>query len=331
MRACAALARPGGRLFFATINRNPKSYLFAVVGAEYVLGLLPQRHSRLREAHQAVGARAVVPRRRARGRSASGHDLQPAHQGLRARPRHRRELHGPRRAAGAAMTIRAVLFDLDGTFADTAPDLAGALNRLRGRARAARRCRWSTRAASPRTGARGMLRVGFGMIRSTPSTPRCGREFLDLYAENICRDTRLFAGIGELLAASRAAACRGASSPTRRSGSPCRCSPRSASPRAPPASWAATRPAGRSRIPIRCCIAAACLLGLAPAACLYVGDDLRDVAGRTCRRHAGARGGLRLPRRRGRPVSGARMRWSITAGPARDLELADLSGRRHQP
>jgi 2-polyprenyl-6-hydroxyphenyl methylase/3-demethylubiquinone-9 3-methyltransferase len=42
VRACAALVRPGGRLFFATINRNPKSYLFAIVGAEYVLGLLPK-------------------------------------------------------------------------------------------------------------------------------------------------------------------------------------------------------------------------------------------------------------------------------------------------
>jgi 2-polyprenyl-6-hydroxyphenyl methylase/3-demethylubiquinone-9 3-methyltransferase len=42
VRACAALARPGGRLFFATINRNPKSYLFAIVGAEYLLGLLPK-------------------------------------------------------------------------------------------------------------------------------------------------------------------------------------------------------------------------------------------------------------------------------------------------
>ena len=40
--SCARLARPGGRVFFSTINRNPKSYLFAVVGAEYVLGLLPK-------------------------------------------------------------------------------------------------------------------------------------------------------------------------------------------------------------------------------------------------------------------------------------------------
>lgn len=40
--ACADLARSGGHLMFSTINRNPKSYLLAVVGAEYVLGLLPK-------------------------------------------------------------------------------------------------------------------------------------------------------------------------------------------------------------------------------------------------------------------------------------------------
>jgi 2-polyprenyl-6-hydroxyphenyl methylase/3-demethylubiquinone-9 3-methyltransferase len=40
--ACARLARPGGKVFFSTINRNPKAYLFAVLGAEYVLGLLPK-------------------------------------------------------------------------------------------------------------------------------------------------------------------------------------------------------------------------------------------------------------------------------------------------
>ena len=40
--ACARLVRPGGQVFFSTINRNPKSYLFAVIGAEYILGLLPK-------------------------------------------------------------------------------------------------------------------------------------------------------------------------------------------------------------------------------------------------------------------------------------------------
>ena len=42
IRACAGLVRPGGNLFFSTINRNPKAYLFAILGAEYVLRMLPR-------------------------------------------------------------------------------------------------------------------------------------------------------------------------------------------------------------------------------------------------------------------------------------------------
>jgi 2-polyprenyl-6-hydroxyphenyl methylase / 3-demethylubiquinone-9 3-methyltransferase len=40
--ACAQLVKPGGTVFFSTINRNPKAYLLAVIGAEYVLGMLPR-------------------------------------------------------------------------------------------------------------------------------------------------------------------------------------------------------------------------------------------------------------------------------------------------
>ena len=40
--ACAQLVKPGGQVFFSTINRNPKSYLLAVIGAEYILRLLPR-------------------------------------------------------------------------------------------------------------------------------------------------------------------------------------------------------------------------------------------------------------------------------------------------
>jgi 2-polyprenyl-6-hydroxyphenyl methylase/3-demethylubiquinone-9 3-methyltransferase len=42
IRACATLVKPGGWVFFSTLNRNPKSYLYAVVGAEYVLNMLPR-------------------------------------------------------------------------------------------------------------------------------------------------------------------------------------------------------------------------------------------------------------------------------------------------
>ena len=42
VRACATLCKPGGTLFFSTLNRSPKSYLFAIIGAEYILKLLPK-------------------------------------------------------------------------------------------------------------------------------------------------------------------------------------------------------------------------------------------------------------------------------------------------
>ncbi|MEK8047112.1 bifunctional 2-polyprenyl-6-hydroxyphenol methylase/3-demethylubiquinol 3-O-methyltransferase UbiG [Ideonella margarita] len=42
VRACATLVKPGGWVFFSTLNRNPKSFLFAIVGAEYVLKMLPK-------------------------------------------------------------------------------------------------------------------------------------------------------------------------------------------------------------------------------------------------------------------------------------------------
>ena len=42
IKSCSKLVKPQGRVFFSTINRNPKSYFFAIVGAEYVLNLLPK-------------------------------------------------------------------------------------------------------------------------------------------------------------------------------------------------------------------------------------------------------------------------------------------------
>ncbi|MEO0318583.1 MAG: bifunctional 2-polyprenyl-6-hydroxyphenol methylase/3-demethylubiquinol 3-O-methyltransferase UbiG [Pseudomonadota bacterium] len=42
VKACATLVKPGGQVFFSTLNRNPKSYLFAIIGAEYLLRMLPK-------------------------------------------------------------------------------------------------------------------------------------------------------------------------------------------------------------------------------------------------------------------------------------------------
>jgi 2-polyprenyl-6-hydroxyphenyl methylase/3-demethylubiquinone-9 3-methyltransferase len=66
--ACAQLVRPGGLVLFSTINRNPRAFLFAIVGAEYVLGLLP------RGTHEY--ARFLRPSELARGARASGLDVE---------------------------------------------------------------------------------------------------------------------------------------------------------------------------------------------------------------------------------------------------------------
>jgi 2-polyprenyl-6-hydroxyphenyl methylase/3-demethylubiquinone-9 3-methyltransferase len=42
VKACAQLAKPGGEVFFSTLNRNPKAFLMAIVGAEYLMRLLPK-------------------------------------------------------------------------------------------------------------------------------------------------------------------------------------------------------------------------------------------------------------------------------------------------
>ena len=55
VKACRKLLKPGGHIFFATLNRTPKSWLFAIVGAEYVLNLLPKgthEHSKFIKPHE---------------------------------------------------------------------------------------------------------------------------------------------------------------------------------------------------------------------------------------------------------------------------------------
>jgi len=42
IQSCARLVKPNGWVFFSTLNRNPKSYLYAIIGAEYILNLLPR-------------------------------------------------------------------------------------------------------------------------------------------------------------------------------------------------------------------------------------------------------------------------------------------------
>jgi phosphoglycolate phosphatase len=95
--------------------------------------------------------------------------------------------------------IRAVLFDLDGTFADTAPDLARTVNIMLGTRNLPPVSVEATRPVTS-TGARGLLRVGFGLTPEHPEYDAMRQEFLDIYAEHLCVETRLFPGMLELLA-----------------------------------------------------------------------------------------------------------------------------------
>ena len=97
------------------------------------------------------------------------------------------------------MRSRAVLFDLDGTLADTAPDLAAALNKLR-----------SGQGLPPlglerlrpfaSAGARGHVHAGFGVKPGDEDYDALRTAFLEAYRENTCVHTQLFPGIAELLA-----------------------------------------------------------------------------------------------------------------------------------
>ena len=94
--------------------------------------------------------------------------------------------------------MRAALFDFDGTLADTAADLGAALNRMRAdRSQPALPVEMLRRYAS--SGARGLLRAGFGLAPEDASYEAMRDEFLAYYSAAICVHTRLFAGMEELL------------------------------------------------------------------------------------------------------------------------------------
>lgn len=94
--------------------------------------------------------------------------------------------------------IKAVFFDLDGTLADTAPDLTYVLNKVRASRRLAPLPLTVTRPVASQ-GARGLLGVGLNVSPQDPVYDALRDEFLSLYAANLCRETTLFPGMPELL------------------------------------------------------------------------------------------------------------------------------------
>jgi N-acetyl-D-muramate 6-phosphate phosphatase len=168
---------------------------------------------------------------------------------------------------------RAVLFDLDGTLADTAPDLAAALNRLR-----------ADQGLEPlplerlrpfaSAGARGLVHVGFGVKPGDGEYASLREAFLEYYRERTCIDTRLFPGIPELLEALAARGVAWGIVTNKATRFPDRIV---AGTKLKPdcVSCGDTTPHLKPHpAPL---LHAAEQLGLAPKACVYLGDDLRDI------------------------------------------------------
>lgn len=104
----------------------------------------------------------------------------------------------PQTPNGRPQTVNAVLFDLDGTFADTAPDLAAALNHVRA-SRNLPPLPLEVLRPQASHGSAGLLKVGMNLTPDAPDFAVLRDLFLDHYANNICNKTKLFIGINELI------------------------------------------------------------------------------------------------------------------------------------
>lgn len=171
--------------------------------------------------------------------------------------------------------LEAVLFDLDGTLADTAPDLAASVNFLLAEAG---RPQKSLAALRPYTsqGVRGMLGAAFGMVPDDPGYDALATRFLDRYASHLCVDSRLFDGIEAMLDTLEDAGLRWGivTNKRMRYTAPLvellQLTPRTTCV----VSGDTTAAAKPSPLPV---LHACALLGVAPERTIYVGDDRRDI------------------------------------------------------
>jgi N-acetyl-D-muramate 6-phosphate phosphatase len=171
--------------------------------------------------------------------------------------------------------FEAVLFDLDGTLADTAPDLSGATNRLL-REQGLQPQDLATLRPYTSSGVRGLLHAAFGIDNTDPAYDRLAERFLELYAERLCQDTVLFDGIPELI--DRLEAMRigwGIVTNKRMRFTDPLVELLALSPRTQcVVSGDTTSEAKPSPLPI---LHACSLLGCPPQRAIYVGDDRRDI------------------------------------------------------
>lgn len=178
-------------------------------------------------------------------------------------------------SAPSSFGVRAVLFDLDGTLADTAPDLGGAVNRMRERRGLAPLPIARLRPVAS-AGARGMLGVGFAARPDDAGYEALREEFLAEYEGALDRDSRLFDGIADCLAALRASGLRWGivtNKATRFTG-PVVAGLGLAEGAAVVIAGDTTPHAKPHPAPL---LEACTRLGIAPDEAVYVGDDLRDM------------------------------------------------------
>lgn len=173
----------------------------------------------------------------------------------------------------------AVLFDLDGTFADTAPDLGRALNAMRAARGLAPVPLADTRRVTS-LGARGLLGVGFDITPEHADYPAMRDEFLRIYENNLCCDTALFPGMAELInrLESRKIIWGIVTNKAERFAKPLMQQLGYATRAACIIGGDTTAHMKPHPAPL---LAAAEAINLAPQSCVYVGDDERDIrAGR---------------------------------------------------
>lgn len=174
---------------------------------------------------------------------------------------------------------RAILFDLDGTFADTAPDLGHAINTMRA-ARGLGPVPLADTRKVTSMGARGLLGVGFGLGPEHADYAAMREEFLDLYEKNLCRDSALFPGMAGLVdhLEHRGIAWGIVTNKAERFARPLMQQFGYAGRAACIIGGDTTPHMKPHPAPL---LAAADAIGVSPAACHYIGDDKRDIeAGR---------------------------------------------------
>jgi len=173
------------------------------------------------------------------------------------------------------MPTSAVLFDFDGTLADTAADLSRALNRLRA-ARGLADVPLENLRPHASSGARGLLEAGMGILPDHPEYKELRESFLQHYAREICVDTRLFPGMDILLEAIEARGLRWGIVTNKSTGLTRKIvAALSLDKRAACVVCGDTTPHLKPHP--ASLLHAARELALEPAACVYLGDDLRDI------------------------------------------------------